>query len=816
MRNAIATIILLYIAVLAGAQTHSAIRPADLIQEAHHSGKAFTSVAPFERALETRNALQHTPLQNYTLLDLRSEAFQQLITQAPAHLTLQLPFENRILLVELVKVDAAPVRVRESQPTAAFGQDHWHGLHYRGVLKGHSGSVAAFSFAPGEAMGLISTPTDGNLVLGKMPGHEGDGLHILYQDAPLLEAQHLACASDDDSAPAYLPHQLIDPLDFRNSKCARIYLEVDNDIFINKGGTAGATAYITGLFNQVATLYANENLNIAIAEIFVWTTSSPYSGTNPATLLNQFQTLRTSFNGDLAHLVSYKPSGGIAVLSGFCHPLVIAKMGVSGIHSSFSNVPTYSWSVMVLAHELGHQFGAKHTHACAWNGNNTAIDGCAGFVEGSCPLPPLPAQGTGTIMSYCHITPVGINLSLGFGPQPGAVMRNAFAAANCLSTCTTNGGGGSGGGGNPTACNANRVFLRIVLDNYPTETTWRLTNASGQIIRSGGPYLKTQAGAAIQDTFCLPNGCYTFRIFDSYSDGICCAYGNGSYTLRNTANAVIASGGQFGAEESRNFCVSGQGSGSNCVQINFNERPIVSYGGSEDQGTFTLLTNNTVLRIQNNAWKAVMLNYTVTPNTVLQFDFASTIRGEVHGIGFDNDNTVSANYTFKLWGTQDWGLPHFNNYPGFSSWMTYTIPVGQYYTGAFNRLFFAADHDAAPANGNSFFRNIRIYEGNSCNSLPAAEPPSSSLLVEDLPDVQLFPNPAREEIQLNIHTALSADEPLDISILDAAGRPVNAIRMASSAQQNTIPVSIRHLSPGMYIMTVRSGGFQQKVKFVKQ
>lgn len=814
MRNVIATIILFCAVMLASAQT-----PFELVQEARRSGKPFTSVALFERALETRNDLQGTPLQHYTLLDLKSEAFQQLTAQAPAQLMLQLAFENRIFLVELVKVDAEPIRVRESQPTTAFGQDYWQGLHYRGVLQGHSGSIAAFSFAEGEVMGLISTPTYGNLVLGKVPGGESSGLHILYQDTPLLEAHHLACASDDDSAPAYLPHQLIDPLDFRNSKCARIYLEVDNDIFVNKGGTAGATAYITGLFNQVATLYANENLSIAIAEIFVWTTNSPYSGTNPATLLNQFQTLRTSFNGDLAHLVSYKPSGGIAVLSGFCHPLVIAKMGVSGIHSSFSNVPTYSWSVMVLAHELGHQFGSKHTHACAWNGNNTAIDGCAGFVEGSCPLPPLPAQGTGTIMSYCHITPVGINLSLGFGPQPGAVMRNAFAAASCLGTCTTSGGGGGGNGGggsNPAACNANRVFLRIVLDNYPTETTWRLTNASGQIIKSGGPYLKTQAGAAIQDTFCLPNGCYTFRIFDSYSDGICCAYGNGSYTLRNAANAVIASGGQFGAEQSKNFCVSGQGSGSNCVQINFNERPIVSYGGSEDQGTFTLLNNNTVLRIQNNAWKAVMLDYTVTPNTVLQFDFASTIRGEVHGIGFDNDNIVSANYTFKLWGTQNWGLLHFNNYPGFSSWMTYTIPVGQYYTGAFNRLFFVADHDAAPGNGNSFFRNIRIYEGNSCSSLPAAEETSVAMLVEDLPDVQLFPNPAREEIQLKIHTPLSADEPLDIRILDATGRSVDVLRVDASAQQHAVPVNIRHLAPGMYVIAVQSGSFQHKVKFVKQ
>lgn len=84
-------------------------------------------------------------------------------------------------------------------------------------------------------------------------------------------------------------------------------------------------------------------------------------------------------------------------------------------------MPVYSFSVTVVTHEEGHVMGSRHTHACVWNGNNTAIDGCGpaeGFpYEGACSGAPIPENG-GTIMSYCHLSPVGIDFNLGFGHSP--------------------------------------------------------------------------------------------------------------------------------------------------------------------------------------------------------------------------------------------------------------------------------------------------------------------------------------------------------------------------------------------------------------
>ena len=153
---------------------------------------------------------------------------------------------------------------------------------------------------------------------------------------------------------------------------------------------------------------------------------SPYSGSDSYQLLNQFQSRRTSIEGDLGQLLSYKASGGIAVVDGLCERFTAYKLSFSSIGRSYKQVPNYSFTVMVMAHELGHLLGSQHTHACVWNNNGTALDGCAGYTEGNCSTPGVPSNG-GTVMSYCHLTSAGINLTKGFGTQPGNLIRNKVA-----------------------------------------------------------------------------------------------------------------------------------------------------------------------------------------------------------------------------------------------------------------------------------------------------------------------------------------------------------------------------------------------------
>ncbi len=99
------------------------------------------------------------------------------------------------------------------------------------------------------------------------------------------------------------------------------------------------------------------------------------------------------------------------------------------------------------------------------------------------------------------------------------------------------------------------VTLTIVLDNYPEETSWTIKDDGGNTVASGGTYGSQPDGSTVTATNCLADGCYTFTINDSYGDGICCSYGNGSYSLKN-GSEVLASGGSFGSTESTNFCLS--------------------------------------------------------------------------------------------------------------------------------------------------------------------------------------------------------------------------------------------------------------------
>jgi hypothetical protein len=150
---------------------------------------------------------------------------------------------------------------------------------------------------------------------------------------------------------------------------------------------------------------------------------------------------------------------------------------------------------MVVTHEFGHLFGSLHTHACVWNGNNTAIDGCFGYVEGSCPLPGYPTGG-GTIMSYCQLEGrPGINFNLGFGPQPGNVIRNSVNNASCLQSCDT-----PVNFSNQTVSSNSMLIYScgdIYVQNVTVTNGAKLTiEAAGEVIIGGG--FEIQSGSEVE------------------------------------------------------------------------------------------------------------------------------------------------------------------------------------------------------------------------------------------------------------------------------------------------------------------------------
>ncbi|MEZ6070515.1 MAG: cadherin-like domain-containing protein [Pirellulales bacterium] len=146
------------------------------------------------------------------------------------------------------------------------------------------------------------------------------------------------------------------------------------------------------------------------------------------------------------------------------------------------------------------------------------------------------------------------------------------------------------------------------------------------------------------------------------------------------------------------------------VDVDWNDVAIESFGGAQDvSATVAIEDGGETLHITGNGWKSIDFDYDVTGNTILEFDFRSDQIGEIHGIGFDNDNVRGSGTTFKVFGTQDWGVQDYANYgDSAGEWVHYRIEVGDHFTGSFNRLVFANDHDAGSQNAESMFRNARL------------------------------------------------------------------------------------------------------------
>ncbi|GFH49885.1 hypothetical protein CTEN210_06361 [Chaetoceros tenuissimus] len=96
----------------------------------------------------------------------------------------------------------------------------------------------------------------------------------------------------------------------------------------------------------------------------------------------------------------------------------------------------------------------------------------------------------------------------------------------------------------PPPCNTGTVSLFINPDPYPGETSWTIKDDAEDVVASGD--------STGESNIVLADGYYTFTIIDSYGDGICCAYGNGSYTLQ-VGSTVVKTGGEFGSQESTPF-----------------------------------------------------------------------------------------------------------------------------------------------------------------------------------------------------------------------------------------------------------------------
>lgn len=247
---------------------------------------------------------------------------------------------------------------------------------------------------------------------------------------------------------------------------AVIAVDTDTELMSERfsNNTAQATAWIADLFAQMNITYQRDlNVTLKQGTTFLRTTTDPYANTDSPASQAQLTEFGNYWQANyssganavprqFAMLLSGKsPSGnsasGIAWLNAYCR--TASSGGSYSVSQVFTNpgigIPS---SAFIVGHELGHNFGARHTHcASAANGSGPTgsgtIDQCfrgeSGCYSGT-PVCPSSGPGAprGSLMSYCHIgAPNGANCGqneLQFHPTHVNQLRGLVAAntPSCL------------------------------------------------------------------------------------------------------------------------------------------------------------------------------------------------------------------------------------------------------------------------------------------------------------------------------------------------------------------------------------------------
>lgn len=387
--------------------------------------------------------------------DIKKQELQYLFELKPKDLLFLMPVEgeNNIIL-QLTRVNLTSKDI--VNPTC---------IHYKGFIKGSPGSHASVSLTNTSVSGLIADP-GGNYNLSKTT--EYDNSCVLYNDKELKIKRDFSCGTSDDDfgfagKRADLNYDNSAEKSAEVAPCISVYIDCGYSLFEEFNTVSNVTDYIMGIFNNVKTIYETAGIDLKISNINVRQfPDNLYSIGNQNILLDAFaEDIKDNFDGNIAHLVTFR--GRTDSINGIANLNVIHKNyytyyqdwdkdGIEEIHhggpyalsnlgiDEYSPFEHYSRDVFVMTHEIGHNLGSPHTHACKWGPNkDMALDGCEVpepieiLPNGDtlrCARPNLPIVGT--IMSYCTLwANIGVDFYIGFHQEVRALIYNNVVNINC-------------------------------------------------------------------------------------------------------------------------------------------------------------------------------------------------------------------------------------------------------------------------------------------------------------------------------------------------------------------------------------------------
>lgn len=387
-------------------------------------------------------------VEGLTAVDVDKNMLAEIVRNRHEKITIDLPSGNKVVRTQLTRFELLTPDAKIVAGTDAGDRQidmNNSFVVYTSDLHDRNAPMIVLTIFENDASAFVSTEHD-VFILTRKDLKDANSEHIFYQDSKIQGKRDMICGTDGLELPdrvRSLQNNLTGEVkDFSTSQLlkANIAVESDYETFLFYGGVQNAASYILRLLAPVSAIYIRDiNIQIQSSYLRVWETSAdPYNGTTSSVLLNEFRSYWNANMGGvprtLAHYITTRPGGlgGIAWVNVLCSNLNSGYgYAFSDIDGTFNNLPAYSWDVMVVSHETGHNFGSPHTHNCSWPGG--PIDSCYA-VEGGCYNGPAISR-VGTIMSYCHLNG-SISLTNGFGQLPSELIRIYAESAPCLNNVT--------------------------------------------------------------------------------------------------------------------------------------------------------------------------------------------------------------------------------------------------------------------------------------------------------------------------------------------------------------------------------------------
>jgi hypothetical protein len=404
---------------------------------------------------------------------LNTEIKKQLMEQRPAALQLSIPLSpTENIVCDLVSFELGNIKFTENNSDVI--ENVKIPVTYRGIVQGELQKNNVMFTVNEDYVSFTATFPDKNIHITQ--ASETDNSLYRLNDSRKITVPEVpfVCGTSDVSTSAVVNEfhssRRVERPSAPQDKCVLVFVECFDSLYQWQGRNSQQTInYVYSLFNAVATGYINEQVNIQILTVNIWTTADPYRGDTRENALNDLAaTYKDSFWGNICVGLDYSMNGtdrgGIAsigkvkgVSPNTCKSYDVNSNAFCYNDLDYANVVTVKdfpgsaatgAAIYSVMHEIGHLLGSRHTKWCGWKLTSNpdtfgALDSCGArestdTTKPLCPQGPPPPSSGATIMSYCVSSATSfVSFNAGFGTLPGNAVRNFVDETVCIPDCTT-------------------------------------------------------------------------------------------------------------------------------------------------------------------------------------------------------------------------------------------------------------------------------------------------------------------------------------------------------------------------------------------